>query len=119
MSIDKIFVSLLGFILMGLIYWFFFGKKDEAVTAKGKIEILVEGGYKPDIINLEKGVKTTLLIKRTDSNPCLEEFVLPGFSIKKYLPINKTVEVKIKPDKAGVFGFHCGMSMYHGKLNVV
>lgn len=118
MTIVKIITTILGFSAMGFIYWFFFGKKEDAVSAKGKLEIEVSGGYKPEVIKIKKGVTTKLIFNRTDSNTCLEEFILPEFKIKKFLPLNKKVEVILKPDNAGTFGFHCGMNMYHGKIIV-
>lgn len=118
---DKILVSLGGIGLVGFIWWFFFGKRDESVPSeaqKGNIEVIVEGGYKPSVIKLKKGVETTLVITRKDPNTCLEEIVLPDFKIKKYLPLNEKIEIKITPAKSGEFPFHCGMNMFHGKLVV-
>ncbi len=115
---DKILVTISGIVVVGFVYWFFFGKKDEAVEASGKIKILVDGGYKPESLKVKKGQRITLSITRKDPNSCLEEFILPDFKIKKYLPLNETVEINITPDKVGTFGFHCGMNMYHGKIIV-
>ena len=125
MELDKLIVTGIGFVLIGFIYWFFFGKKDEAVSVSetgpnesGRIDVVVDGGYKPSIIKVKKGVETTLKLKRVDSNTCLEEIILPDFKIKSYLPLNEEVEIKFTPQKIGEFGFHCGMNMYHGKIIV-
>jgi len=99
---DKLLVTLFGLGLIAFIYWFFFGKKDEAVEVSGgEIEIIVKGGYKPEIIKVKKGQKTTLTFIREDPSSCLEEVVLSDFKIKKFLPL-----------------MHCGMNMYHGKIIV-
>ncbi|OGM59042.1 hypothetical protein A3A75_05220 [Candidatus Woesebacteria bacterium RIFCSPLOWO2_01_FULL_39_10] len=116
--IDKVLVSVVGAGLICFIWWFFFGKKDEEVLAGDSIDIIVDGGYKPASIRIKNGKKTTLKITRRDSNSCLEEIILPEFKIKKYLPLNKEVEIAITPQKLGEFGFHCGMNMYHGKIIV-
>ncbi len=118
MTLDKYIVIFGGVGLIGFIWWFFFSKKDEAVTGT-KIEIVVSGGYKPSVIKLKKGETTTLSIKRTEANSCLEEIVFPDFKIKEYLPVNKVVKIEITPKEKGQFGFHCGMNMYHGKVIVV
>ncbi|KKQ49507.1 MAG: hypothetical protein US67_C0014G0009 [Candidatus Woesebacteria bacterium GW2011_GWD1_38_10] len=118
MTLDKIIVTSAGFILTGLIYWFFFGEKKEIIKGNGLVKILVSGGYKPDVIKLTKGISTTLIIKRTDPNSCLEDFILPDYKISKFLPLNKEVKITLLPGKTGVFGFHCGMNMYHGKIIV-
>jgi len=118
---DKIIVTISGVGLIGLIYWFFFGKKSsfaEATEGQGRVDIIVEGGYKPQIIKVKKDEEVKLTLLRKDSNSCLEEFILPDFKIKQYLPLNKKVEISFVPKKAGEFGFHCGMNMYHGKVVV-
>ena len=115
---DKILVTTVGMGLIGFIWWFFFGKKEKAIVAGDVLEILVDGGYKPASIRLKKGKTTTLKITRRDPNSCLEEIILPDFKIKKFLSLNKEVEISIIPQKTGEFGFHCGMNMYHGKIIV-
>ncbi len=116
---DKIFVTLFGFGLVVLIYWFFFGKKEKIKTSEnGLVEIVVDGGYKPSVIKLQKGIKNTLRILRKDQNSCLEELIIPDFNTKFYLPLNKEIEVEINPTKIGEFPFHCGMNMFHGKIVV-
>jgi plastocyanin domain-containing protein len=116
---DKILVTILGFGLIGLIYWFFFGKREEPVEMiREGGDIIVDGGYKPNIIKVKKGQETKLTLVRGDPNSCLEEFILPDFKIKKYLPLNKKVEISFTPTKAGEYAFHCGMNMYHGKVVV-
>lgn len=116
---EKILINIGGFFLIGFIFWFFFGKKGEAVKAEGKIEILVDGGYKPSVITIKKGQRTAISLLRKDPSTCLEEFILPDFKIKKYLPLNKKVEIIINPSKLGEFSFHCGMNMFHGKIIVI
>lgn len=115
---DKILVTIGGIFTIGFIWWFFFGKKEETVFAGGRVEVLVEGGYKPSTIRIKRGQKTVISLLRKDENSCLEEFILPDFKIKKYLPVGKSVDVEITPDKSGTFQFHCGMNMFHGKIIV-
>lgn len=114
----KIAVTILGTGLIGLIYWFFFGKKDKVVGSGSEIKIIVDGGYSPQIIKIKKDQKTKLFITRKDSNTCLEEFIIADFKIKKYLPLNKIIEIEINPDRTGEYPFHCGMNMFHGKVIV-
>lgn len=119
MTPDKILVTILGVGLIGFIYWFFFGKKENTETSQnGLIEITVDGGYKPSVIKIKKDIKTTFKITRKDQNSCLEELIIPDFKTKVYLPLNKNVEIEINPTKTGEFPFHCGMNMFHGKIVV-
>lgn len=118
MSPDKIIVSIVGLIGILLTYLFFFGKKEEAVEANGSLDITVEGGYQPSQIVIPANTPTTLNFTRLDSNPCLEELVMPEFKIRKTLPLNEKVSIKITPQRNGEFPFSCGMNMFHGKIVV-
>src|SRR3990172_8967485 len=119
---DKLFVTIFGIGLIGFIWWFFFGKNDpsfaEATEGQASIDILVDGGYRQENIKIKKGKTTKLIFTRTDPNSCLEEISIPDFKIKEYLPLNKKVEITLKPDKKGTFQTHCGMNMFHGKIIV-
>lgn len=108
-----------GIFLIGFIYWFFFGKRDDTVIAGDNLDVVVDGGYKPSTIKIKSGQKTTLTILRKDKNSCLEEIVFPDFKIKEYLPLNEKVQITITPKEKGEFPFHCGMSMFHGRVVVV
>ena len=81
--------------------------------------ITVDGGYKPSHIRLKRGVATTLAFLRKDPSSCLEEVTIPDFKILQTLPLNQITEVVVTPQKTGVFDMHCGMNMYHGKIEVV
>ncbi len=89
------------------------------MEAQSSWDIVVDGGYKPNIITLKQGQKSTLTFTRKDPNTCLEDFIIEDFKIKKYLPMNEPVSVTITPPSKGSFGFHCGMNMFHGRIEVV
>lgn len=112
---DKTLVTVIGGLTITFIYWFFFGKKEEAST---QTNILVSGGYRPATIRIPSGKPTTLTFTRTDPNSCLEEIVIPDFKIKNFLPLNKPVTITLSPTKPGTFPIHCGMNMFHGKIVV-
>lgn len=116
---DKFIVTTLGLGLIAGIYWFFFGKKEEAMESKTSWDILVEGGYKPSTVTLPAGKKTTLTFTRKDANSCLEEIVLPDFKIKKFLPLNEPISITLSPTKSGTYTMHCGMNMFHGRIIVI
>lgn len=118
MSIDKIVVSVVGFLGILLIYWFFLMKKEKEVSVVDSVDIEVNGGYSPEVISITKGQTTRLNFLRTDPTDCLEEIVLGDFRIRRRLPLNEKVTVEITPQKSGEFGYSCGMNMYHGKIMV-
>lgn len=107
-------------ILIGITIWFFFIKKEAAATkAKKKIKVVVEGGYKPGVIEITAGKPITLEFFRKDKSSCLEEVVIPDFNIRQFLPVNQSTEITITPEKPGEYQFHCGMSMFFGKIKAV
>ncbi len=118
MVFDKIIVLIAGVLGIFAVYWYFFMKKEETVIASDTVDIQVKGGYNPDSITVPLAKKTILRFTRTDSSSCLEEVVLSDFKVRKYLPMNRTVEITIIPQKTGTFPFTCGMGMFHGKLIV-
>lgn len=111
-------VNILGILLIIFIVWFFFGKQDEEVEVRERIDILVDGGYKPKNIRIKKGQRTIISFLRKDSNSCLEEIIIPDFKIKKYLPLGEKVTIELTPKLEGEFQFQCGMNMFHGKVVV-
>lgn len=120
MGIDKLLVALISIGGISFTYWLFLMRKEEdAVVVKtNSIDIVVEGGYSPNIISIPKGKTTTLSFIRKDPSSCLEELVLPEFKIRKYLPLDRTTPIQITPKKAGTFEISCGMNMFHGKIQV-
>jgi len=116
---DKIIVSIFGVISILFTYWFFFMKKVNTVVATDEINILVDGGYKPERIAIPYGKTTKLVFHRKDSSSCLEEVVIADFKVRKFLPLNEKTEIEINPTKKGEFDFSCGMGMFHGKIIVI
>lgn len=119
MTIDKILVII--FSLAGIVftYWFFLMRKEqEFAVIADSVDIVVEGGYTPEVISIPKGKTTRLNFLRKDSSSCLEEVVLGDFKVRKTLPLNQTVTIPITPQKEGEYIFSCGMNMFHGKIKV-
>lgn len=114
---DKLIITIGGVGVIAAIYWFFFGKKEEHMETSDAWTITVDGGYKPNIIKIPKDKPAILTFIRKDANSCLEEIVFPDYKIKEYLPLNKEVIITLPyPHKTS--GFHCGMSMFHGRIEV-
>ncbi|MBI1866560.1 MAG: cupredoxin domain-containing protein [Candidatus Staskawiczbacteria bacterium] len=115
---DKIIITVIGFAAIAFTYWFFFIKKEKEVAVSGQIDIIVKGGYSPEVISIPKGKTTKINFIRQDSNSCLEEVVLGDFKIRKYLPLNQKVTIELTPQQSGEFGYSCAMNMFHGKIIV-
>ena len=116
---DKIIVTIVGAAGIIFTYWFFLMRRQKKVSVTADfVDIIVEGGYSPEVITVRQGQKTALSFTRKDSSGCLEEIVIPDFKIRKYLPLHERVVIEITPKEKGEFDFACGMSMFHGKIIV-
>jgi len=118
MVLDKIIITVVGIVGIVFTYWFFLKRKDKEITVEDEVDIIVEGGYSPNVISVPKGKTTKLNFIRKDPNNCLEEVILGDFKVRKYLPLNQKVTIEITPQKSGEFGYSCGMNMFHGKIIV-
>ena len=119
MTIDKFLVAIFSLAGIAFTYWFFLLKKEKEVTVTSdSIDIIVEGGYSPEVISIPQGKTTKINFIRKDSSSCLEEVILSDFKIRKFLPLNKKVTIEVTPQKVGEFPFSCGMNMFHGKMIV-
>lgn len=118
-------VLLISLALATFIIWWFFGKHQSETVMSSmdgdlqKVEIIVDGGYKPERIQLKVGVLAELTFIRKSTSGCFEEVLLPDFGKSAKLPVGKPYIIKIKPDKIGVFTYSCGMHMFFGKIEVV
>ncbi len=118
MSMDKIIVTITGLFGVAFTYWFFLMKREKEITVSGSVDIVVEGGYSPNVISIPKGKTTRFNFIRKDPSSCLEEVVLGDFKIRKHLPLNQKVTIELSPQRSGEFVYACGMNMYHGKIIV-
>ncbi len=122
MTMAEIAVTLGGAGAIAFLTWFFFGPKQaQAARAKGnvqEIEVIVKGGYSPSIIRVQKGVPLRLIFDRQEAGDCSSRIVFPDFRASKTLPAFAKTTLEFTPDKAGEFGFACGMNMVHGTLIV-
>ncbi|EGX57721.1 copper-translocating P-type ATPase [Streptomyces zinciresistens K42] len=108
--------------LIALLAWYFLGpKKTRLAELQGgvqEIEITVKGGYSPDVIRVRQGVPVRLVFDRRESGDCTSRVVFPDFGLAKALPAFGKATAEFVPEKAGRFGFACGMNMVHGTLLV-
>ena len=123
MDITETFVVITGTLLIVITLWFFFGKR-EAVAAKWsasgaqEIDVVVQGGFTPDRIEVEAGRPVRLKFYRDEITPCTEQVILGDFGIAREVPYHETSVIEFTPEKAGQFSFHCGMNMVRGTIVV-
>jgi Cu+-exporting ATPase len=122
MGIAEILVTAGGMLLVAFLGWFFFGPKEaRRAELRGdiqEVEIMVKGGYSPDLIRVREEVPLRLIFDRQDNSDCTSRIVFPDFQISKSLKAFGKTALEFVPDKSGEFGFACGMNMLHGTLIV-
>lgn len=74
--------------------------------------------YLPDILVIQRGVRTKWIIKVKDLNSCNSPITLPYMGIKKNLKLGENV-VEFTPDKVGNMTYTCGMGMIKSNIMVV
>jgi Cu+-exporting ATPase len=123
MSPDRVAAIVAGVLLLAGIYVFFFGKRKAVRAAAGRsgaqtVTVVVQGGYKPDLIVARRGVPLKMIFDRREESPCSDEIVVPEFGIRRALPAHAKTELTVTPERTGEFEFTCGMNMLHGKILV-
>ncbi|MDT4991126.1 MAG: P-type Cu+ transporter [Actinoplanes sp.] len=109
-------------VLIGGLAWYFFGPRTAAVAALGegvqRVGVTVRGGYSPDVIRVRQGVPLELVFDRQETGDCTSRVVFPDLGVSAQLPAFTRTVVRVNPQRAGSFGFACGMNMIHGRLVV-
>ena len=122
MNFPDIAVIASGIVLIGFLGWFFFGPKKarqaELVGQVQQVQILVKGGYAPNLIRVRQSVPLRMVFDRQEGGECTSRVVFPDFALNRSLPAMAKTTVEFTPDKSGRFGFACGMNMVHGTLVV-
>ena len=80
------------------------------------VNVEVNMGYKPDVINFKFGVPAQITFTRTNAKGCLNTVQSKDLGFKKALPVNQPQVVKIPTNQKGEFKFFCTMKMFSGKV---
>ena len=74
--------------------------------------------FAPDRVSIPAGQATDLVFTRTVEQTCATELVIPSLGVRKPLPLNRPVVVRIPAQAAGEIAFACGMNMLKGTVVV-
>lgn len=87
---------------------------------KQVIEITVtDNGFEPNAITVNSKQNVELKVTRKTDSTCATEILIPKENVKKALPLNQTVVLKLGQLKKGELKFGCGMNMMiNGKIQV-
>lgn len=123
MTIAQISVLLGAVGLSILVVWFFFlsEKKGTRLAASNGVQeanIVVKGGYTPDVLVVKAGQPVRLNFNRQETASCSEMVLLPDFNRSAKLPPGEIVPIEFTPETPGEYDFQCQMGMLRGKLVV-
>ena len=123
MMIAQVGVLLGAVALSVLVVWyFFFSEKKGTRLAAGngvqEAQIVVKGGYTPDVLVVKAGQPVRLTFTRQETASCSEMVLFPDFNKSAKLPPGERVSIEFTPEKPGEYGFQCQMGMLRGKLIV-
>ena len=122
MSAADIVVLLASAAAVAGLGWFFFAPRKAHTAQVGggvqRVDVVVHGGYRPDVIRVRKGVPVELVFDRQETGDCTSRVVFGDFAVSAALPAFTQTTVRLDPVRAGTFGFACGMNMVHGTLIV-
>jgi len=123
MSIADVSVITGAFVLSALVIWYFFlSEKEGARVAVSsgvqEANIVVKGGYTPDVLVVKAGRPVRLNFNRQETASCSEMVLFPDFDKSAKLPPGEDVTIEFTPEEPGEYDFQCQMGMLHGKLIV-
>ena len=122
MSLVDVFVVALGASLIAGELWYFLGSRRSGarLSASGdgvqEIQVLVKGGYHPDVIPVEAGRPVRLLFYRDETADCSAQVVFDSLDIDRELPAFKKTAIEFTPYEPGDYHFRCGMSVIRGRV---
>jgi Cu+-exporting ATPase len=115
-------VLVLSVLAIASLGWYFFAPRKGRIAELGegvqKIAVTVRGGYSPELIHVRQGVPLEIEFDRQESGECTNRVVFADLGVNAGLPAYAKTTVRLRPDRAGRFGFACGMNMVHGTLVV-
>lgn len=116
-------VNLIGLALIAWVVWYFWIFKKEGVSVAEvagvqEINVLVKGGYDPDVIVVKKGKPVRLHFTRQESALCSEMVIFEKLGQSAKLPEGESVTVEFTPQQTGEIPFQCQMGMLRGKVVV-
>lgn len=83
-----------------------------------EVAIVVNGGYRPDVVRVRAGQQVRLLFRRFDADPCAAHVYFAEPPLSRHLAPHATTTVTITPCKVGTHLFTCEEGRYRGHLVV-
>ncbi len=85
-----------------------------------RIELSVTSkGFEPSPVKVKRGEKLVLVVTRRTDRTCAKEILVPSMGLKAALPLDKPVELRLTPTKAGELKYGCAMGQMVSGVLVV
>jgi len=103
-----------------IVWWFWLWQPRTAARAEqGVVTVSVDDGvYEPARIETHAGEPITLRFVRRDPSPCARQVIFEQLGVTEELPLDRAVDIQLRPDRPGTYRFTCQMQMYQGQLDV-
>ena len=82
------------------------------------VEVTVDGGYRPAVINARAGEPLRLVFHRLDGSECAERVVFSAPRLERHLAPAGTTVVDLPPQPPGEVRFTCGMGRFVGRIEL-
>lgn len=82
------------------------------------VNIVVDGGYRPDTIRARAGMPIRLIFQRQDDDACFERVVFSSPRVDRHLSASDVTIVDLPGQGPGEVRFTCGMGRYRGRIEV-
>ena len=106
-------------LMIGVLISFVGFARAESPALQTVILTVTDHGFEPKTVDVKPGIPVVLKITRMTEMTCATEIIIPTKKIKRDLPLNQTVEIKIGKLKKGEIRFGCGMNMMEsGQIHV-
>ncbi|HEY3336096.1 MAG TPA: cupredoxin domain-containing protein [Candidatus Limnocylindrales bacterium] len=83
------------------------------------VEIVVEDGYHPDVVDAREGVPIRIVFARRDTQGCSDRVVFSQPRLERHLAPGATTIVDLPATHAREIRFTCGMGRYRGRINII
>jgi len=121
-NVVDIAVVIGGLALIGALAWYFFAPqaavRAEVSDGVQNVDIVVRGGYSPNLVRVTAGTPIRLRFDRQDNSDCTSRVVFPDFRKSASLAPFATTTMDLVVDEPGQYAWACGMNMLHGTLVV-
>lgn len=84
-----------------------------------EVDIMVDRGYRPDVIVARAGVPLRLVFRRDDQDACSERVIFSSPHLARRLASNGPTTIDLPGQPPGQVRFTCGMGRYRGRIVLV